>query len=185
MTGRGRNDSLLPASGNSPGALEVEGMRMPPEPFIDLETIDQSHIEATREQIGEVNPHRFEFQQLDGVFFTDHEALVMAGFKDIRADEFWVRGHIPGRPLLPGVLMIECAAQMISYFVITHTNVDGFVGFSGVDQVKFRGTVKPGDRLILVVKMLELRGRRRCTGAAQGFVDGRMVFEGVISGMVV
>ncbi len=157
---------------------------MPPEPILDVSKIDQSKVAVTREQIYRVNPHRYEFQQLDGIFFVDSDRNIMAGFRDIRDDEFWVRGHIPGRPIFPGVLMIECAAQMVSYYVLTRGDFDGFVGFGGVDNVKFRGQVVPGDRIVLLGRMLEMR-RRRCIGAVQGFVDGQMVFEGTITGMLI
>ena len=157
---------------------------MPPEPILDISEIDQDKVAVTREQICQVNPHRYEFQQLDGIFLIDYEKKVMAGFRDIRADEFWVRGHIPGRPIFPGVLMIECAAQMVSYYVVSQEKHDGFLGFGGVDDVKFRGQVVPGDRIIMLGKMIEMR-KRRCIGAVQGFVNGRMVFEGAITGMLI
>lgn len=158
---------------------------MPPQPFLNIDAIDQTKVIADREGIQKVNPQRFEFQQLDGIFCCDHEAGLFAGFRDLKPDEFWVRGHIPGRPVFPGVLMIECAAQLFSYFVMTKAQHPGFLGFGGVDDVKFRGQVVPGERLIMVGKMLEMRGTRRCIGAVQGFVKGQMVFEGTITGMVI
>ena len=158
---------------------------MPPEPLFDVSKIDQSKVAVTREQICQVNPHRFEFQQLDGIFFSDDEVDVIAGYRDVRDDEFWVRGHIPGRPLLPGVLIIESAAQLISYWAMTHVDHDGFLGFGGVDGVKFRAQVVPGDRLILLGSMLEKRRKRRVIGRTQGFVNGKMVYEGVITGMFI
>lgn len=158
---------------------------MPPEPLFDVSKIDQSKVAVTRDQIYQVNPHRFEFQQLDGIFFIDDEGEVIAGYRDVRDDEFWVRGHIPGRPVLPGVLMIEAAAQLISYWVMTRVDHEGFLGFGGVDEVKFRGQVVPGDRLILLGTMLEKRGKRRFIGRTQGLVDGKMVYEGVITGMFI
>ncbi|MCK4625241.1 MAG: beta-hydroxyacyl-ACP dehydratase, partial [Phycisphaerae bacterium] len=57
-------------------------------------------------------------------------------------------------------------------------------GFGGVDDVKFRGQVVPGDRIIMLGKMVEMR-KRRCIGAVQGFVNGQMVFEGTITGMLI
>jgi 3-hydroxyacyl-[acyl-carrier-protein] dehydratase len=152
---------------------------------MDPALIDQSKVAITKEQIYQVNPHRHEFQQLDGIFFIDDQANVMAGYRDVGADEFWVRGHIPGRPLLPGVLMIESAAQLVSYYILTHVQEEGFLGFGAVDQVKFRGQVRPGDRLILIGRMVEMRGRRRHVGLVQGFVKDQMVFEGLITGMFI
>ena len=158
---------------------------MPPQLIYDPKLVDQSKVAFTQEQIYQVNPHRYEFQQLDGIFFIDDSTDVMAGYRDIRPDEFWVRGHIPGRPLFPGVLMIECAAQMVSYYIVTRSKEKGFLGFGGVDEVKFRGQVVPGDRLIMIGKMLEMRGRRRNVGHAQGFVRDQMVFEGLITGIFI
>lgn len=156
---------------------------MPPEPFMDVSKLDQTRVLVDREGVGRVNPHRFEFQQLDGILCIEEN--VIAGYRDLREDEFWVRGHIPGRPVFPGVLMIECAAQLVSYYVMTHSEVKGFLGFGGVDQVKFRGQVKPGDRLIMLGKMIEMRGRRRNVSATQGYVNGEMVYEGIITGMII
>ncbi|HUT02136.1 MAG TPA: beta-hydroxyacyl-ACP dehydratase [Phycisphaerae bacterium] len=155
---------------------------MPPEPLIDLASIDTGNVIADREAIGRVNPHRFEFALLDGICLLDHEAGLIAGYRDVRDDEFWVRGHIPGRPIFPGVLMIETAAQLVSYFAMTRIPEGGFLGFGGVDGVKFRGAVSPRERVVMVGKILQLRARR-CIGATQGFVGDRMVFEGTIVGM--
>ncbi len=155
---------------------------MPPKPIIDLAELDTSKVDIPKDDIYRVNPHRFEFQQLDGIYFIDYENYIMAGYRDVRDDEFWVRGHIPGRPLLPGVLMIEAAAQLVSYYAISHAKKSGFMGFAGVNDVKFRGTVRPGKKIIMLGKMVEQRPRRY-TGDTQGFVDGKMVYEGRITGM--
>ncbi|NQU75064.1 MAG: beta-hydroxyacyl-ACP dehydratase [Planctomycetes bacterium] len=157
---------------------------MPPQPLFDTSAIDPTKTIVTREQIRQVNPHRYEFSLLDGFCHFDLQAQEMMAFVDIRDDAFWVRGHIPGRPLFPGVLMIESAAQMISYFVKVYTKTPDFVGFGGVDGVKFRSQVVPGDRLLLVGKMKEIRGNRRAVALTQGYVGERMVYEGTIIGVI-
>lgn len=156
---------------------------MPPTPHLDVAKLDIKNVLVDREGIYKVLPHRYEFMRLDAIVHLDVENQVMAGYHDVKDDEFWVRGHIPGQPIFPGVLMIETAAQLVSYYTMTASKTDGFLGFAAVDDVKFRDSVKPGQRVIMVGKMVEIRLPRRCVGDTQGFVDGKMVFEGRITGM--
>lgn len=155
---------------------------MPPKPLFDMSVIDYDHIAITHEEIYSVNPHRYEFAQLGGIFFVDWNKGISAGFRDVRDDEFWVRCHIPGRPIFPGVLMIETAAQLVGYYAMTAMKRTGFLGFARVDKVRFRGSVVPGQRIVMLGRMLEIRPRR-CIGATQAFVEGEMVYEGKITGM--
>ena len=158
---------------------------MPPALLLDLSRIDLDHVAFDAAAIEEVNPHRYEMRQLDGMIYDDQETSTCLGYKDVTEDEFWVRGHIPGRPLMPGVIMIEAAAQLASFYVINsfhEYSPDKFIGFGGINDVKFRGAVTPGQRLYLIVKLIERRPRRFIC-AAQGVVDGQMVFEAKIVGM--
>ena len=155
---------------------------MPAKTLFDLSKFDVNTVIADRDAIDAVNPQRFEFKQLDAICYLDHEAGEMGGYRDVKDDEFWVRGHIPGRPLFPGVLMIETAAQLVSYYAMTAKPDNGFVGFGGVDGVKFRGEIKVGDRIVLLGTMVEMR-HRRCKGNVQGYIDGKLVFEGLITGL--
>jgi len=157
---------------------------MPPPAILDPRTLDLSNIIADRDAIGELNLHRHEFALLDAVVYADEENAIFAGYHDVRPDAFWVRGHVPERPLFPGVLMLESAAQLASYMRAKLINQEGFFGLTGVDQVKYRGTVEPPSRYVVVAKGVDVRPRRtRCL--AQGFVDGTMVFEAMITGMMV
>ncbi len=155
---------------------------MPPKPLIDLSKIDLTHVEAGIEKIRELNPQRYEMEQLHGIIMMDTDEGVIVGYKDVREDEFWVRGHIPGRPLMPGVLMCEAAAQLSGYYFYSVLGKDRFLGFGGLEDVKFRGEVVPGDRLILAGRKLDLR-TRRATFACQGFVEDKLVYEGTIIGI--
>lgn len=150
--------------------------------FIDLNTLDLTKRCYTREQIYAHLPHRYEFMQLDGIAHFDPEQQLAVGVREVREDEFWVRGHIPGRPLFPGVLMLESAAQMAAFLSHLLRPDDRFMGFGGVDAVKFRGTVVPPNWLYLILKAVELKPRRTIA-EAQGIVDDKLVFEGRITGL--
>lgn len=155
---------------------------MPPPAILDPASLDLSHLIADRDEIMRLNPHRHEFALLDGIVYCDSENKVFAGYHDIREDAWWVRGHIPGRPLFPGVLMIEAAAQMASYLTHRLLNARGFIGFAGVDKVKFRGVVTPPARYVIVGRGKQIKPRRTVC-EMQGFVNNTMVFEGQITGM--
>src|SRR6059058_1566051 len=103
---------------------------MPPEPLIDPTGFDLSHVVADLEAIREVNPQRFEMEQLTAIVLVKPEQHLIVGYKDVREDEFWVRGHMPDYPLLPGVLMCEAAAQLCSYYTVSQGLLKGdFIGF--------------------------------------------------------
>lgn len=155
---------------------------MAPPLLFDIDKIDLDHVLHNTEAIEAINPHRDPMRMIDGVIYENEQDLTMLAFKDVRADEFWTVGHIPGRPIFPGVLMIEAAAQLASFICLRKLEGESFMGFSGVENVKFRGMVKPGDRLLILMKQIELR-RRRSICDAQGLVDGRLVFEARITGM--
>jgi 3-hydroxyacyl-[acyl-carrier-protein] dehydratase len=154
--------------------------------LFDISRIDLSQVAASTERIKEVNPHRGHMRLLDRVIWISEDAKSGLGFRQVRDDEFWVQGHVPGRPLLPGVLMIEAACQLCSFLqrVGPHAEPSQFMGFVRCDDVAFRGQVVPGDRLYLLAKEISSR-RRRFTSRAQGVVDGRLVFEGTITGMAI
>ncbi len=158
---------------------------MPPHLLFDIGSIDTDKAVVTKDEIYQINPHRHEFALLDGFSHLDLETREMIAWVDVRPDAFWVRGHIPGRPLFPGVLMIESAAQMVGYFAKILTKTDGFVGFGAVSDVKFRGQVIPGDRLLILGRITDIRGTRRIVGSVQGLVGDKMVFEGSVTGSVI
>src|SRR5579884_203884 len=123
---------------------------MPPPALLDPSRIDCAHIEVDLEGIRRINPQRFEMEQLTAIVRIDREDHVIVGYKDVRGDEFWVRGHMPDYPLLPGVLMCEAAAQLCGYYCKTAGLLVGdFIGFGGLENVRFRAPVRPGDRLLL------------------------------------
>jgi 3-hydroxyacyl-[acyl-carrier-protein] dehydratase len=156
---------------------------MPPPLLFDLSQIDLNQEPIfDKEAICKVNLQRYEMQQLDGVLWYDKDRFLVLGYKDVSEQEFWVRGHIPGRPLMPAVIMIEAAAQLSSFFVKQVYEVGGFIGFAGIDGAKFRAPVEPGHRLYLLGHITQFK-RRKYTCAVQGIVDDLMVFDAVVSGL--
>ena len=155
---------------------------MPPTLLFDLTDIDLDHVAYDVAAIEAINPQRGDMRQLDGVIWADEAGGRAVAVKQVKADEFWVPGHIPGRPLYPGVLMIEAAAQLSGFVTLKKLQEHFFLGFAGVDEVKFRAQVTPGDRLILLAELVSVR-RRRAVCRVQGLVGQTMVFEAVITGM--
>ena len=160
---------------------------MPPPLLFDLSSIDlEAEPIFDREAICKVNPQRFEMQQLDGILWYDKDKCQVLGYKDVTENEFWVRGHIPGRPLMPGVIMVEAGAQLSSFFLKQVYDEEGFIGFAGIEGTKFRLTVEPGNRLYLLGRITKYKRRKHTTHvttAVQGVIKGAIAFEAVVSGM--
>ena len=152
---------------------------MPPQFIYDFAALDLTRDSHDIEAIRKVNPQRGDMEHLNGIVHLDEEGVV--AYKDVRADEFWVPGHIPGRPLLPGVIMIEAAAQAAAFYTAMIQKWDGFIGFGGVTDVKFRQQVPPGVRMYIMLKV-KWKRHRRIGCDAQGIVNGNVVFEASIIG---
>lgn len=155
---------------------------MPPVRVIDLTSIDLKKIEFDRQAIAEVNPQSYEMSQLDGIIWYSLEKMLCLGYKDVTEHEFWTRGHIPGRPIMPGVIMVEAAAQLCSFFMKRIYGLEGFIGFSGIDETRFRETVVPGNRLYLLGYINKVRSRQ-FSAIVQGVVNDKMAFDTIITGM--
>ena len=157
---------------------------MAAQPLFDVSTIDLTKVAVAPEVVAKINPQSGPMRQLDHVIWLSDGATSGLGVKTVRDDEFWVTGHIPGRPLMPGVLMIEAAAQLSSVLHrYAHSIGDSeFLGFTRCEDVVFRGQVVPGDTLYLLATQLSFR-RRKFVSAAQAMVEGKLVFEATITGM--
>jgi 3-hydroxyacyl-[acyl-carrier-protein] dehydratase len=150
--------------------------------ILDFSEFDLNNVVADTEAIRKCNPQRFEMEQLTAICYEDTERGICVGYKDLGPDEFWVRGHMPGMPLMPGVIMCEAAAQLSSYYSHHHKLMAGVIGFGGLEEVRFRGVVRPGDRFVIVCKLLKLR-RSIMTCQFQCFVNQNLVCEGMLKGV--
>lgn len=152
--------------------------------IVDPDLLDFDNPIADLEAIRKLNPQRHEMEQLTAVLYEDTVRQTCAAYVQTSMDSFWVRGHMPGLPLMPGMLMIESAAQVASFFTQRHDLLGAeMVGFGGVDNVRFRGVVLPGDRLVVMVKLLKARRSRMIVAHFQGAVGRQLVCEGELKGI--
>jgi 3-hydroxyacyl-[acyl-carrier-protein] dehydratase len=158
---------------------------MPAKDFIvDPADIDCSRVFADLAAIRQYLPQRDAMEQLTAIVVDDLERHICVSYRDITPEEFWVSGHMPGMPIMPGVIMCEVAAQTLTYH-IQKNDLSGadVVGFGGLDGVKFRGVVKPGDRLVMAIQVTKHRRGRMVNCRFQGFVGESLVCEGELSGV--
>ena len=159
---------------------------MPAAPLIDFDRIDLSRTVVPLAELRTVCQQRGRLEMLDGLLHFAAGSDLAVGFKDLGRDAWWAADHVPGRPIFPGVLMIEGAAQLCTYdFVHRRPDLAGaFVGYGGVDAVRFRGIVEPPARIIWAGAPKRLR-KTMFTYEAQAFVERKLVFEAEIMGVVV
>ena len=152
--------------------------------LVDLSLVDFDRPIATLDEIRKFNPQRFEMEQLTAVVHANEQDYSCVGYKDVTENEFWCRGHMPGLPLMPGVVMLEAVAQLCSY-VTQRYDLLGveMVGFGGLEKVRFRDVVVPGDRLIVMCRLSKLRRGQMIVCDFQGVVQDRLVVEGVLKGI--
>jgi len=126
--------------------------------------------------IQKILPHRYPFLFVDKVIELE-EGKKVVSIKNVSINDYFFRGHFPGRPVMPGVLIVEALAQTAGILILCRKeNAGKLAYFMGIDNVKFRKTVVPGDQLVMEVEAIKLKTR---TGVARSkaFVDGKLVAE--------
>jgi 3-hydroxyacyl-[acyl-carrier-protein] dehydratase len=132
----------------------------------------------TLEEIQQLLPHRYPFALVDRIIdYVPGERAV--GIKNVTFNEPHFQGHFPGRPIMPGVLIVEAMAQVGGIVLTQLPDVpEGLLMFAGIDKVRFRRPVVPGDQLIMTVKLLVVKRRRFGKMQGRAEVDGQLVAEG-------
>lgn len=131
-------------------------------------------------------PQRHEMELLHGVVHLDTDAMLAVGYHQSSDDDFWVRGHIPGRPLMPAVVIVEICAQISTFLGTYAMDVPAgqFFGFGGMERARFRGQVQPGDKVLCVSRIQRVK-RNFGFFEAQAFVGETKVAEGLIIGVLI
>ena len=133
-----------------------------------------------RAQIEEILPHRDPFLLLDEIVELEPGVRAVAR-KRVRDDEWYLAGHFPGRPIMPGVLIVEAMAQTGAVAVLVEEENRGKLAlFAGIDDVRFKRIVEPGDELELTCELERVRGPIG-RGKARATVDGELAARGVLT----
>jgi 3-hydroxyacyl-[acyl-carrier-protein] dehydratase len=144
-----------------------------------IETTDSS-IKRTLnvQEIHKLLPHRYPFALVDRIIdYVPGEKAV--GIKNVTYNEPFFPGHIPDFPLMPGVLMVEAMAQVGGIILVQLPGMKGkFFAFAGIDKVRFRRPVVPGDRLTMTVELLSLKQNRIAKMQGKAEVDGELAVKG-------
>lgn len=150
--------------------------------LLDLEGIDLSATVADRDAMFQLIPHRHEMALLDRIVWAKEGGLSGIGAMKIRGDEFWVRGHFPNQPMLPGVIMVEAGAQLSCYLYNLRQQAPQLAAFLRIENAAFRRSVTIGEELFLLCDVVKASDRRFISDI-QGVVDNQVCFEARISGM--
>jgi 3-hydroxyacyl-[acyl-carrier-protein] dehydratase len=135
--------------------------------------LDRAGIEA-------ILPHREPFLLIDEVLELVPGERVVAR-KQVRGDEWYFRGHFPGRPVMPGVLIVEAMAQTGAVAVLSEEENRGRIAlFAGIDDTRFKRIVEPGDELQLECTLEQVRGPIG-KGRARATVDGQLAARGTLT----
>lgn len=130
----------------------------------------------TAQEIMDIIPHRYPFLLIDTIEELE-EGVRALGKKCVSVNEPYFRGHFPGNPVMPGVLIMEALAQVGAVAILSRPEWKGRTAyFAGIDKAKFRKKVLPGDVLMLETEIIKVKGSIG-VGKARAFVDGKVAAE--------
>lgn len=128
-------------------------------------------------EIQAILPHRYPMLLVDRILEVEPMKRAV-GIKNVTGNEYFFQGHFPGKPIMPGVLLLEAMAQVGAVATLIEDEFRGRLAyFAGMDRVKFRRPVVPGDQVRMVAEIIKVRGSMGKVWT-EAFVDGELVAEG-------
>jgi len=129
------------------------------------------------QEIMSIIPHRYPFLLVDKVLVQEI-GLKGIGYKNVTINEPFFQGHFPNMPVMPGVLIVESMAQVGAVLLLSDENFKGKTAFfAGINKVRFKRKVVPGDTLKMEVKLTKIRGSIGI-GEGKAYVDNELACEG-------
>ncbi|MCB9881238.1 MAG: beta-hydroxyacyl-ACP dehydratase [Planctomycetes bacterium] len=154
-------------------------------PLLDLSTIDLEADVLAQESLRAYLPQTREFELVDAICHLDRAEGIIVARKQWGAEPWWSFGHLPGRPLMPGVLMCEGGAQAASVLLLETQDLPKgtFIGLGGLDKVRFRGQVVPPGTIYYVSRVGLVGGTRLSKFPVQAIYEGKVVMDMTLLGM--
>jgi 3-hydroxyacyl-[acyl-carrier-protein] dehydratase len=141
-----------------------------------LETVPETIILI--EEIQKLLPHRYPFLLIDRII-SYVPGKSATGIKNVTINELFFQGHFPNRPIMPGVLIVEAMAQVGGIVLTQLPDMEGQLSlFAGIDKVRFRRPVTPGDQLIMTTELIVVKRKRFGKMQARAVVGDKLVAEG-------
>jgi 3-hydroxyacyl-[acyl-carrier-protein] dehydratase len=126
----------------------------------------------------DILPHRYPFVMVDRILDYE-ESKYITGIKNVTINEPFFAGHFPGEPVMPGVMILEGMAQigaLLAYKTMADKIADKLVYFAGIDKVRFRKMVRPGDQIVFRIECIRMKAKlSKMTGKA--YVDDQLAAE--------